>query len=329
MKNNILFLATALLLLGSCANHYVVTDNVGHQLDGTRTILAGDTLALGNTPYGLWPRTRLDKIHVVDFRNSHDTMRYSYCQTLPCDGWSITHDSLPRMLQPQVTVEKHFRWFTTRYRYTAVFHAIDNLPVPISKYLTKDEQQLLFQPLDPPSDWNGTDLYFLLNELNTKYVEWWGHCLFEKDYEALHSHLSDSTQCATLAKYHDTLLALVLEDLPDNQETLTAKARLFPELDFLSKVKEGDDLKIELDIEDYFHLNYYLQTRALWHVELPGGHSSSHMVSIDRLIMGDYVIEEHSDLINWWACLLTLLLLLGALYLLHRHTLRLRAPLPL
>ena len=324
MKNNILFLATALLLLDSCANHYVVTDNVGRQLNGTRTLLAEDTLALANTPYGLWPRTRVNEIQVVDFRNSRDTLRYSYCQTLSRDGWSISHDSLPRMLKPQVTVEKHFRWFTTRYHYTAVFHAIDSLPVPISKYLTDDEQKLLFQPLDLPADWNGADMYFLLNKLNTKYVEWWAHCLFEKEYRANYNYFTDTTQRAALTKYHDTLLSLVLQDLPNEQELIPAKAEPFPELDFLHKEKIGN--KLEPDIAEYFSS---LQTRVLWRVELPGGHTSSHMVSSDRLIMGDYVIEEHSDLINWWACLLTLLLLLGALYLLHRHTLRLRAPLPL
>ena len=46
---------------------------------------------------------------------------------------------------------------------------------------------------------------------------------------------------------------------------------------------------------------------------------TEHMVGADRMIMGDYVIEEHSDVANWWAYALTLLLVAGATILLMRR----------
>ena len=311
MKRNILFLA-AVSLLTSCASNYVVTDHVGRHLDGTRTVLSSDTTSLAETPYGQWGYTALDRGQVFDFRNERDTMRYSYFQALPRDGWTITHDSLPRMLRPQVTINKHFRWFTTRYRYTAVFPALDSLPVPVSQYLTSDEQRLLFQPLDLPTDWNGADMYALLDNLNTKYIKWWRHCFFEKEYEACYNYLSDSTQRALLTQYHDTLLALVLADLPEYQ-TLSAKAKLIPELDFLGNMYTENES--ELDIMEF---NYDFDIRVLWRVELPGGRTAEHMVSTERLITGDYVIEEYSDTVNWWAIALTLLLLVGGGFLVSR-----------
>lgn len=315
MKRNILFMAAAMTLLTSCATNYVVTDHVGRRLDGTRTVLSSDTTSLAETPYGQWDCTTLDRGQVFDFRNERDTMRYSYFQALPCDGWTITHDSLPRMLRPQVTIKKHFRWFTTRYRYTAVFPVLDSLPVPVSQYLTDDEQRLLFQPLDLPADWNGADMYALLDNLNTKYIKWWSHCFFEKEYEACYNYFTDSSQRALLTQYHDTLLALVLADLPEHQ-SLSAKAKLIPGLDFMRD--EYIENEVEPAIMEWFATNCNFDVRALWRVELPGGRTAEHMVSTERLITGDYVIEEYADTVNWWAIALTLLLLVGGGFLVSR-----------
>ena len=309
MKRNILTLMAAAILFASCASHYVVTDNVSQWLNGTRTVLTTDTTSLSETPYGRWERTALDKYQVFDFRTEHDTMRYAYSQTMPCDGWTIMEDSLSRMMRPQVTVIKHFRWFTTRYCYSAVFPALDSLPVPISEYLTDEEQQLLFQPLDLPSDWNGADMYALLDKLNTKYIKWWSHCFFEKEYEIYFSK-SDSTQRLMLAQYHDTLLALVQADIPeDKQVALSEKARLFPELAFVTEYQMG--YEIQAVVMAWYDDNCELENRVLWRVELPGGRTAEYMVSTERLITGDYTVELHSDVLNWWAIAITLLLALA------------------
>ena len=304
MKRLVFPVVAAVLLFTSCATHYVVTDNVTRRLDGTRIVLSSDTISLSNTPYGLWQRTDLDQPQMFDFRTERDTMRYAYSQAMPRGGWSIVNDSLSRMLKPQVTVCKHFRWFTTRYRYTAVFPALDSLPVPISQYLTDEEQRLLFRPLDLPADWNGADMYTLLDNLNTKYVQWWSHCFFEKQYELYLAHF-DSTQRALLAQYHDTLLTLVQADLDKNGQTsLHAYACLFPELEFIDHPLA---LKVQEAVSDWYDANCELEHRVLWRVELPGGRSAEYMVSTERLIMGDYSVTLDSSLPNWWAIVLTLL----------------------
>lgn len=304
-----IFILAATLLLTSCATNYVVTDHIGRCLDGTRTLLSADTLSLANTPYGQWQRTPLGLPEVFDFRTERDTMRYAYNQSLTRDGWTVLHDSLPRMLRPQVSVSKHFRWFTTRYRYTAVFPALDSLPVPVSDYLTPDEQRVLFQPLDLPSDWNGADMYALLDNLNTKYVKWWSHCCFEKEYEACRAYFTDSNQRALLAQYHDTLLSIVLAQLPEKHMSLSGEVNLFPELAFLT---DGDALsEMETGIMAWFYDDCDLDKRALWRVELPGGCTAEYMVSAERLVMGDYTVALDSPVVNWWAVALTLLAVLA------------------
>ena len=308
MKNRILSFIAAALLFTSCASHYVVTDNIGRRLAGTRTVLTADSTSLDGTPYGLWHRTDLDKCQVFDFRSERDTMRYAYSQAMPRDGWIVVGDSLSRMLRPQVTVTKSFRWFTTRYRYTAVFPALDSIPVPISEYLTDEEQQLLFQPLDLPADWNGADMYALLDKLNTKYIKWWSHCFFEKEYQIYYSK-ADSSQRLLLAQYHDTLLALVQADIPeDKQVALSEKARLFPELAFVTEYQKG--YEVQAVVMAWYDDNCELENRVLWRVELPGGHTAEYMVSTERLITGDYTIIFDSRVLNWWAVVLTILLAL-------------------
>lgn len=306
MKRNVFLFAAVTLLFASCASHYVVTDTVGRRLAGTRTILTTDTTSLDGTPYCRWQRTALDKKQIFDFRDKRDTMRYAYSQALPHDGWTVVDDSLSRMLRPQVTVTKRFRWFTTRYRYTAIFPALDSLPVPISQYLTDEEQQLLFLPLDLPADWNGADMYALLDKLNTKYIKWWRHCFFEKEYEAWCS-LLDSDQSTLLAQYHDTLLALVRDDLPDERFTsLKSMANLFPELAPVMEYQTGQH--VDAIVMAWYKSCINFDDRVLWCVELPGGRSAEYMVSTERLITGDYTVSLDSVVLNWWAIALTLLL---------------------
>lgn len=308
MKRNNLILMAAVALFTSCGTRYVVTDNVGRRLAGTRTILTTDTTSLNGTPYCHWQRTALGKKQVFDFRDEHDTMHYAYSQAMSRDGWTVVCDSLPRMMRPQITVSKSFRWFTTRYRYTAVFPALDSLPVPISQYLTDEEQQLLFQPLDLPDDWNGADMYALLDKLNTKYIEWWSHCFFEKEY-GIYYNYADSAQRLLLAQYHDTLLALVQADIPeDKQSSFGEKASLFPELAFASEYQMSYD--VQMVVMAWYEGCLDLDNRVLWRVELPGGRSAEYMVSTERLITGDYTIILGSRVLNWWAVVLTLLLAL-------------------
>jgi len=316
MKRKVFILMVAAAMFSSCATHYVVTDQVERSLDGTRTVLSADTTSLSKSTYGRWQCNALDQKQVFDFRNECDTMRYAFSQVLPHDGWTITHDSLPRMLCPQVTVTKHFRWFVTRYRYTAVFPAIDSLPVPISQYLTEEEQQLLFQPLDLPADWNGADMYALLDKLNTKYLKWWSHCLFEKELES-YTVYCDSMQMDLLNQYHDTLLALVLAAQPNEFKSIGNVSTSFPELEFINKINY-----VGFDALRWAADDWNLDTRVIWRVLLPGGHMKEHMVSTERLITGDYQVELQSDIVNWWAVVLTLLAVLTAvLWITKKRTL--------
>lgn len=311
MKNNALTFVAAFMLLASCATHHVVTDRVGRGLDGSRTVFSADTTSLSGTTYAGWQRSTLDKYQVFDFRSVRDTMRYAYSHAMSRDGWSVVDDSIPRMMRPQVTVSKQFCWFTTRYRYTAVFPALDSLPVPISQYLTAEEQQLLFQPLDLPADWNGADMYALLDKLNTKYIKWWRHCFFEKEYEVW-CHNLDSTQRTLLAQYRDTLLALMLEDLPDEKFTsLRSMANLFPELAPVTAYLASRDIPTDVMVMAWYNDCLDLEERVLWRVELPGSRTAEYMISAERLIVGDYTVALESRVVNWWAIAITLLLFIA------------------
>ncbi len=300
MKHHTLIIAAASLLLASCAAHYVATDTVGRNLDGTRCVLTTST----DDYFAGWQIDTLAKPLSFDFRSEKDTMRYAYTLGMSRDHWTVSIDSFPRLLQPKVTVRKSFRWFTTRYHYTARFPQLDSLPVSISEYLTPDEQRLLFSANELPDDWTGTDLYALLDNLNTKYVKWWDHCLFEKELEA-YAALCDSNQRVLLAQYHDTLLTLILADLPDNRKSFANVCQQFPELSFIGDISHSDN-RLSYTGVNWAMDHWDLNTRVIWRTELPGGRMTEHMVSADRMILDDYLIEEHSDTVNWWAVLLTL-----------------------
>ncbi len=315
MKHKLFLVAVLAVMCASCGTEYVVTDKVQRDLAGTRTILSSDTVSLGNTVCNSWDRQLLAKPQYYDFRVLTDTMRYAYTSPVARGGWTLEDDSLSRMLRPQVSVSKNFRWFTTRYCYMARFPRLDSLPVPIDEYFTSDEAQLLFNHNEWPSDWNGADMYALLDKLNTKYVRWWSHCLFERQYEMFMAQ-ADSTQRQLLAGRHDTLLAMVLADLDDDsQMPLARKASLFPELDFVSDYFQS--FEVQAAVSEWVESNAF-ETHVLWNVDLPGGRSVEHKVSADRLLLGDYIIEETGRTVNWWACILTFLLLVGAAWFILR-----------
>lgn len=311
MKRNILIVAAVSLLAVSCTSHYVAKDTVSRNLDGSRQILA----TRPDADFKGWRLDSLAEPQVFDFRGDKDTMRYAYSMDVARDGWTIRQDSLSRWLQPEVTVSKSFRWFTTCYTYTARFRQIEGLPVPIGDYLTPDEQRLLFSPNELPADWTGCDLYALLDKLNTKYVRWWNHCLFEREMAA-YAAVCDSTQRALLDKYHDTLLVLTLAELPNEFKSASNVSTAFPELEFINRINSVGIEALQKS-QDLWELNRWV----LWRVELPGGRIAEHMVGAERAIQGDYMIEETGRTINWWACILTFVLLLAAVWLIPRGAL--------
>ena len=180
-------------------------------------------------------------------------------------------------------------------------------------YLTEDEQRLLFSHSELPADWNGNDLYGMLDNLNTKYVRWWSHCLFEREMAA-YAAVCDSTQRALLDKYHDTLLVLTLAELPNEFKSASNVSTAFPELEFINRINSVGFEALQKS-QDLWELNRWV----LWRIQLPGGRMSEHMVSADRMIGGDYVIEEHANVVNWWAVILTLLPIAGVAALLAKR----------
>lgn len=306
MKRHVIILAAASLMLVSCAEHFVAIDTVKRNLDGSRQIF---TSTRDDASFNGWQEDSIATPQSFDFRSEKDTMRYTYTTNIVHGEWALQLDSLPRMLQPEVTVGKSFRWFTTRFHYTARFSQLDSLPVPIDKYLTSDEQKLLFTPNELPSDWTGTDIYDMLDKLNTKYVKWWSHCLFEREMAA-YATCCDSTQRALLTQYHDTLLTLVLNSLPNEFKSIGAVSTAFPELEFINRINSvGFDALLQA--KELWNLD----TRVIWRTNLPNGHLTEHLICANRLIQGDYLIEEHSDVINWWACALTMTLLIGIFWI--------------
>ena len=132
---------------------------------------------------------------------------------------------------------------------------------------------------------------------------------------AAYAAVCDSTQRALLDKYHDTLLVLTLAELPNEFKSASNVSTAFPELEFINRINSVGIEALQKS-QDLWELNRWV----LWRIQLPGGRMSEHMVSADRMITGDYVIEEHANVVNWWACALTLLIIVGGCLLARRRS---------
>ena len=98
---------------------------------------------------------------------------------------------------------------------------------------------------------------------------------------------------------------------------------LFPELASVTDYLKNQDIQTDVMVMAWYESCLDLENRVLWRVELPGGRTAEYMVSVERLIGGDYTVVLDSQVVNWWAVAVTLLLLLAAIWLpLRRRTLR-------
>ena len=88
---------------------------------------------------------------------------------------------------PQEKLEKHFRWFYTYYTFTCNYRQIEERgPIPLEHYLSKQEQELLFQgDLTQVRGMNGLELNDKLNDLTDRFVKWYNESLFEIRLETI------------------------------------------------------------------------------------------------------------------------------------------------
>lgn len=228
------------------------------------------------------------------------------------------------LLQPEENMQKHFRWFFTYYEYTATIKAFENLPVPLSSYLSPEEQAVFFGNSPLPQGWNGKESYEYLESINNKFVQWYNRSLFETNYDILYSladaELRETMQAHKKRMYQQTdpsELGL-FDELPDycqQWDESLGKPLLYPL--YQQHQAEADSLqKTKTRILSYFSYTFVYRT------DLPGKLVSTNALRLEegnpvwkadgfRLLASDIQMQAVSRKTNIWAFVLSIALFAG------------------
>lgn len=315
MKNNMIKLRILLLGLivffGSCQSSYFVDTRFGKDLSGSRTCFSSDSTFSNEDS---WCLSRCESPFAVDFFSSVDTMRYQY-------NIDFVHLEEAKLSEIRTeTVKKHFYWFVTRYDYHARYDQLQNFPVPLSRYMTPEQQQLFLRASSNPETWNGRECYLTLDDLNSKFGDWMRDCYFTVFFETM-MECADASQRALFNRYRDTLQTQVLRSDFVEVDSIVKLMAAIPELKFCEKIFDESEELFEARYEDFVSLMAPLESAYIYCVHLPGHLAKTQVPSCmkdgygykidgNRLLAGPIDVDVSSWSFNLIPTLATILLFL-------------------
>lgn len=345
-------IATLLLLLSlgmtSCSTYYRMTSRIDTNGSMHREVYArGDSAFIaGNKTHNPflfqldtdWQIVNLDSTLKFNFWGEEEKLNVKACRNIPLingEYFSISNgkEQMSSLAIPTEQLKKRFKWFYTYYIYTATYKELpDKGPVPLDKYLNKEEQIIWFRGDNAAfSGMNGIEQNDKLDKLEAKFGEWYNRSQYEVIWEVIRqftsqkgdtvyvnrlnelketvytNHLSGKDSCGDAGI--DDVCALFDKDVQTNYYLELYKAH----------AKAMDNMceqKIKI-AEVFYHAIQFELTMPGTLLSSNASLSTNNIMvwKIDglRLLTGNYVLTAESRVINYWAFGLTLLIILATL----------------
>lgn len=339
--------------LASCGNYYRMTSRIHSDGSMDREVFAlGDSAFMaGNMSHhpfffsidSGWTLTRFDSTLSFNFWGEQRNLNTKVSRTLaqvgaPCFEILPGKEYMKPLVMPHESLEKHFRWFYTYYTYKAVYEELpDKGPVPLDRYMTKEEQQIWFKgDKQACAGLNGMELNNRLDDIQSSFWQWYNRNLFElccatinefvflqKEKEQFIITL-DSCKEAVYKKYFtdkdSEMEDISLEAVCKHFDEL-GKTTFFSALYQTNKVKMGTALEAREKIIQLFDYTIWFEVSMPGKVLIvnePGIQQKDDAIvwKVDafRLLSGEYVLQAESRTVNYWTFAVTILLtiLVGA-----------------
>jgi hypothetical protein len=227
--------------------------------------------------------------------------------------------------------KKSFRWFYTYYAYSETFPKIEHSFISLDEFMTKDEVQFWFtgKP-DLLKGMNGIEIEDYISDMDGKYNKW----LFKNYWNAMYDVLIEnfdelnlSVAKADFIEARDSLFeknfskiendGLLMAECLDNHFK-TNKVTLFWK-DENGLTKDADDFLLGQDFVRPFEQSF------TYKLIIPGeileaenaivqNNAFSWRLTAYRMIYDDYTIEAKSRIINYWAFIITGLIVLISIF---------------
>ncbi len=229
---------------------------------------------------------------------------------------------------PQEKLEKHFRWFYTYYTFTCNYRQIEERgPIPLEHYLSKQEQELLFQgDLTQVRGMNGLELNDKLNDLTDRFVKWYNESLFEIRLETIEEWEAKSGNKTFISKLKADKDAIKKSAMSKGEDTDLDSIDMYRLLDtfyqtdhFTTAYQQKDKDQINRLFEEKCRPIELFNHQIKYELNMPGqlittnttlheGETPYWKIDAYRLLPGDYTLEARSRVPNIWAFIVTGLL---------------------
>ena len=345
-------IATLLLLLSlgmtSCSTYYRMTSRIDTNGSMHREVYArGDSAFIaGNKTHNPflfqldtdWQIVNLDSTLKFNFWGEEEKLNVKACRNIPLingEYFSISNgkEQMSSLAIPTEQLKKRFKWFYTYYIYTATYKELpDKGPVPLDKYLNKEEQIIWFRGDNAAfSGMNGIEQNDKLDKLEAKFGEWYNRSQYEVIWEVIRQFTSQKGDTVYVNRLNELKETVYTNHLSGKDSCGDAgiddvcalfdkvgQTNYYLEL-YKAHAKAMDNMceqKIKI-AEVFYHAIKFELTMPGTLLSSNASLSTNNIMvwKIDglRLLTGNYVLTAESRVINYWAFGLTLLIILATL----------------
>ena len=345
-------IATLLLLLSlgmtSCSTYYRMTSRIDTNGSMHREVYArGDSAFIaGNKTHNPflfqldtdWQIVNLDSTLKFNFWGEEEKLNVKACRNIPLingEYFSISNgkEQMSSLAIPTEQLKKRFKWFYTYYIYNATYKELpDKGPVPLDKYLNKEEQIIWFRGDNAAfSGMNGIEQNDKLDKLEAKFGEWYNRSQYEVIWEVIRQFTSQKGDTVYVNRLNELKETVYTNHLSGKDSCGDAgiddvcalfdkvgQTNYYLEL-YKAHAKAMDNMceqKIKI-AEIFYHAIQFELTMPGTLLSSNASLSTNNIMvwKIDglRLLTGNYVLTAESRVINYWAFGLTLLIILATL----------------
>ncbi len=323
------------VVLNSCfsKNYKIITD-VGRDGSCIRTISTSDSVY----PYEVTPDWNILTYDTI-VTNSHSTKTEEYVRISKkfnsVNELSIGLKTDKIFPTPKESLKKCFRWFYTYYTFTAVYPEItDKGNVPMDKYLNETERRLYLQgDMSGYSGMTGMELKEELGDIETSFMKWYTRSVYDMYFDVI-EYFAENDQ-SRLSSIKDSLFVINEEQLgkqlgPTMEEICNMLDEYFA-TDHFSKLYAENKQEMENMSEKKMKvIDELMNFNIQYELTLPGKlitanttlyHNNvlSWKVDAFRFLADDYILTAESRAVNIWAFVVTLLLIVFAVYCFRKY----------
>ena len=233
-------------------------------------------------------------------------------------------------LIPKESLKKRFRWFYTYFAFTAVYPEVTNKGrVPMEKYLNKDEQKFYLQgDMSAYRGMNGFELKDVVDDIGDRFWGWYNRSLYEEYFDVIQQY-ADMDYRLQLPAMKDSLYSVHAKQLEDEflmPDEICKWIDKFFATDHFSKLYaenrgEMNDILSERTKETDELIKYNIQ----YELTLPGKLITTNAdwqndetlvwkINMLKFLTDDYTLTAESRVVNVWAFVVTLLLIVFSAY---------------